>query len=433
MKSWNKMTLTGQILIAMGAGTALGVLLNIFAHDVSFVKNVIDGGIFVVVGKVFVRGLFMMVVPLVFVSLAMGVAKLGDIVTLGRIGAKTIGLYLITTAIAISIAILLATLIGPGEGAELTSSAEFSANDAPPFTQVLIDIIPGNPVAAMAEANMLQIIFFALLFGIGITLSGERGQHVLNFFTDLDGIIMQMVIIVMKVAPYGVFCLIAHTFYTEGIGIFLQLMKYFLVVVFAYIVHVTIVYNALLIIVGKLSPLRFFEKMRSVWVFAFSVASSNATIPMTLNTVINRLGVKNSVASFTIPLGATINMDGTSIMMGVATVFIANAYGIELTLIQFLMVIGTATLASIGTAGVPGVGLIMLAMVLKQVNLPVEGIGLIIGVDRLLDMMRTVVNISGDAAVTCIVAKSEKALDQSVYDDPDAGVIVPGESELPPV
>ncbi|SVD29199.1 uncharacterized protein METZ01_LOCUS382053, partial [marine metagenome] len=295
---------------------------------------------------------------------------------------------------------------------------DFKARAAPPLSQVLIDLVPSNPVAALANGEMLQIIVFALLLGVAITIAGNRGRHLLNVFTDLNAVIMQMVWIVVRIAPVGVFCLIARTFSTEGVEAFIPLAKYFVCVVLALTVHAIVTYSVLLKIVGGLSPIVFFRKMRAAQLFAFSTASSNATIPVTLESVQRRLGVDNSVSSFTVPFGATINMDGTAIMQGVATVFIAQVYGVDLSLGDFLAVIITATLASIGTAGVPGVGLIMLAMVLQQVGLPVEGIALIIGVDRLLDMMRTAVNITGDAAATCVIAKSEGCLNVDRYADP---------------
>jgi DAACS family dicarboxylate/amino acid:cation (Na+ or H+) symporter len=423
------MSLTTEILIAMIAGAILGLILNVTAADSAFVANFVTGGLFSVIGSIFIAALKMLVVPLVFVSLICGVTALGDIAQLGRIGLKALIFYLFTTAVAITIALSLAGLIDPGQGFVIgDGSATFTGKEAPPLGKVITDIVPANPVAAMADGNMLQIIVFAILLGIAMTLAGERGRHVLNLFTDFNAVMMKMVGIVMRIAPIGVFCLIAKTFATQGFDVILPLAGYFLTVVLALLVHGLGVFTLLLSFVGRLNPMMFFRKMRAAMVFAFSTASSNATIPVTLDTVENRLGVKNAVASFTVPLGATINMDGTAIMQGVATVFIANVYAVDLGVPEYLMVILTATLASIGTAGVPGVGLIMLSMVLVQVGLPVEGIALIIGVDRLLDMMRTAVNITGDSVATCLIAKSEKAFDSDRFNDPDAGTI---EGDLP--
>ncbi|HQT32255.1 MAG TPA: dicarboxylate/amino acid:cation symporter [Thiobacillus sp.] len=421
MKSMH--TLTRQIVLAMLAGIVLGSLLKLSGPPAWAQLYLLDG-VLGVVGTLFVSALKMMVVPLVFVSLVTGVTALSDLRTLGRMGARALALYLATTAIAVTIALSVAGVIDPGQGFDAgATSASFTARDAPPLTQMLTDLVPTNPVAAMAEGNMLQIIVFALLFGMAVTMSGQRGTHVLNLFTDLNVVIMHMVEWIMRLAPYGVFALITKTFATQGLDILLPLAAYFLTLTAALAIQMFGVYPLLLRGLAGLNPLTFLKKMRDPVAFAFSTASSGATIPVTLRTVEYRLGVKNSAASFTVPLGATINMDGTAMMQGVATVFIANVYGIDLSLTDYLLVVLTATLASVGTAAIPAVGLVTLTMVLDQVGLPVEGIALIIGVDRLLDMMRTVVNVTGDCAVSCIVAKSEQALDQSVYDDPDAGSV----------
>jgi DAACS family dicarboxylate/amino acid:cation (Na+ or H+) symporter len=360
----------------------------------------------------------------VFVSLVAGVTALSDLKALGRIGAKALALYLATTAIAVTIALMLAGAVGPGHGYEAgQGNAGFSPKQAPPLTQVLAEIVPTNPVAAMAEGNMLQVIVFALLFGVAVTMSGARGRHVLNFFNDLDVVIMHMVEWIMRLAPYGVFALIARTFATQGLELLLPLAAYFLTLTGALAIQLFVTYPLLLRLLASLNPLTFLKKLRDPAAFAFSTASSGATIPVTLRTVEYKMGVKNSIASFTVPLGATINMDGTAMMQGVATVFIANVYGVDLSATDYLLVVLTATLASVGTAAIPAVGLVTLAMVLGQVGLPVEGIALIIGVDRLLDMMRTTVNVSGDCAVSCIVAQSEQALDRAVFDDPAAGSV----------
>ena len=416
-------SLTRRIVLAMLAGIVLGSVLNLFGPP-SWAQLYLLDGLLGVVGTLFVSALKMMVVPLVFVSLVVGVTSLADLSALGRIGAKALALYLATTAIAVTIALAMAGLIGPGHGFDAgQTSTAFSGKDAPPFTQVLIDMVPTNPVAAMAEGNMLQIIMFALLFGMAVTMSGARGKHVLNLFTDLDVVIMHMVEWIMRLAPYGVFALIARTFATQGVDLLLPLAAYFLTLTAALAIQLFVTYPLLLSSLASLNPLTFLKKMRDPAAFAFSTASSGATIPVTLHTVEKKMGVNNSIASFSVPLGATINMDGTAMMPGVATVFIANVYGIDLALTDFLMVVLTATLASIGTAAIPAVGLVTLTMVLGQVGLPVEGIALIIGVDRLLDMMRTTVNVTGDCAVSCIVARSEQALDLAVFDDPHAGSV----------
>ncbi len=409
------MSFTQRILLAMVTGVIVGVFLNVVGPNFQAVSDFLVNGLFYVVGTIFIALLKLMVVPLVLVSLVCGVTALGDLRTLGRVGGKTLGLYLVTTAIAITFALTIANLVDPGQGFELAGEEySYEAREAPPLAEVIISMIPENPIRAMADGQMLQIIMFAMLLGFAITSAGERGKRVAALFTDMNEVILKMVLLVIKTAPIGVFALISRTFATQGIEIFRPLLGYCIAVVIGLLLHLLITYGLLLRASG-LSPIRFLIHMRAPMSFAFSTSSSSATIPVTLNTVETRLGVKNSIASFTIPLGATINMDGTAIMQGVATVFIANVYGVDLVLADYLAVILTATLASIGTAAVPSAGLIMLAMVLGQVGLPVEGIALIIGIDRLLDMLRTAVNVAGDAAVTCFVARSEGALDLETF------------------
>lgn len=427
-----KFSLTTRIIIGMVCGILLGSFLqwlmpnskdfviNLFLFELSVQHFLVDG-ILEIIGQIFMASLRMLVVPLVFVSLVCGVCSLQDTTKLGRIGGKAIGLYLVTTAIAISLAILVALIVGPGEGVGMTTSTSFSSREAPSLAQVIIQMFPTNPFESFAQGNMLQIIVFALLFGIAIALSGKAGERVASLFEDLSTVIMRLVTILMNLAPYGVFALLATLFTTVSLETFGNLIVYFLVVLVVLFSHALITYPIMLKLFTGLNPLRFLKKMRSAAIFAFSTASSNATIPVTLETATKKMGVKNSIASFTVPLGATINMDGTAIMQGVATVFIAQVFSQDLTLADYVTVVLTATLASIGTAGVPGVGLIMLAMVLDQVGLPVEGIALIIGVDRLLDMTRTAVNVTGDSMVSIIVAKSEGQFNDEMFLDENAG------------
>lgn len=423
-----KLTLTHKILFGLALGAAAGIALNVMSPPLEpkeieagvkplnpWVHAVFSNGVLHIIGQVFLAGLMVLVVPLVFVSLVCGTAVLDDIRRLGRMGLKTVGLYLFTTAVAISLALVAALMVKPGAGFELAGGEEYAPEKAPSLVQVVIDVFPRNPIQAMAEGHMLQIIVFAILFGVAMSLAGEAGRRLLAVFEDLNTVIMRLVWIIMEIAPYGVFALIARTFALQGFDAVAPLLKYFLLVLAVLFLHAMVTYPLMLKMLSGLSPRVFLRKMREVQVFAFSTASSGATLPVTLRITRDELGVKPSVGSFTVPLGATINMDGTAIMQGVATVFIAQAYAIDLTMTDYLMVILTATLASIGTAGVPGVGLVMLAMVLNQVGLPVEGIALILGVDRLLDMVRTAVNVTGDAAVTCIVAKSEGELDEAVF------------------
>lgn len=418
------MNLTAKVLVGMGLGMAVGLAINVLGLNApgSFINEYIVNGVFLVVGKMFVSALKMLVVPLVIFSLICGVCGIGDIRMLGRVGGKSFALYMMTTALAIATAITIASLFGIGKGMNQATEAEFTAKESPPLTQVLIDIIPSNPIRSMADGDMLPIIFFSILVGISMLLVGRKAKSFVEGAEVANEIMMKMVGIVMAVAPYAVFVLIAKAVSDLGIGLLASLAGYVGVLVGSLMFHLFITMMLVLKLFSGLSPAKFLKKIRNVQVFAFSTASSNATIPVTMRTVTERMGVNNSVASFTVPFGATINMDGTAIMQGVATVFIANVYGVELGLTGYLTVILMSVLASIGTAGVPGVGLIMLSMVFTQVGLPVEGIALVLGVDRLMDMIRTAVNVSGDATVSCIVANSEGKLEKTVFNDPDAGV-----------
>jgi len=324
------------------------------------------------------------------------------------------------------LALTLALIVDPGLRAadKDMPSPEFVGKDAPSIKETLVNIVPSNPIAAMAEGKMLQVILFAVLLGLAMSKTGESGRRVLKVFEDLNLIVMKLVTMLIQLAPYGVFCLMVTLGVTVGWSEITKLLAYFLTVVAALLLHMMLVYPLFLRFIAGVNPLIYLKKMREPMLVAFSSASSGATLPVTLRTVEHRVGVSNSVASFAVPLGATINMDGTAIMQGVATVFIAQFYGFMLGPQDYLLVILTASLASIGTAAVPGVGLIMLALVLGQVGLPLEGIGLIIGVDRILDMMRTAVNVTGDGMVATTVAKSENELDLQVFNDPEAGKMI---------
>ena len=414
------MQLSSRILLGMVLGIILGLILNSLGGAdpdktpiISwFVNNVFD-----VVGQVFVISLKLLVVPLVFFSLVCGSASMGEDVKMGQVALKTVSLYLMTTAIAVSLALTIAHIVDPGVGINTSEAANYVAKEAPSFKDVFIGIFPSNPFQAMVEGNMLQVIVFAILVGIAILQAGESGNKVLRGCQMISDVIMRMVSILMNLAPYGVFCLLAKLFTGQGFSAIVNLALYFGTIVFVLLLHASVVYTTIFTIFTRLNPVTLFKNMRPAMLFAFSTSSSNATMPITLNVAKNRVGAHNSIASFTVPLGATVNMDGTAIMQGIATVFIAQAYGLDLSMAEYFAVIATATLASIGTAGVPGVGLITLAMVLQQVGLPVEGIGLIIGVDRLLDMLRTVVNVSGDGMVTAVVANSEGRLDKTIFND----------------
>ncbi len=421
----HNMNLTAKVIIGMAIGIAVGLTINLMGLNAegSLINEYVVNGLFHVIGKMFVNALKMLVVPLVLFSLICGVCGIGDIKLLGRIGTKAFGLYMLTTTIAIATAIAIAGSIGIGKGMNATTTSEFSGKDAPALSQVIIDIIPTNPINAMSQGEMLSIIFFAILLGISILMVGKKARPIIDLAELLNEVMMKMVNIIMALAPYAVFCLIAKAMANLGMDLLGQLIGYVLVLIGILLFHLFVTLQIVLKIFSGLSPKIFLKKIRNAQVFAFSTSSSNATIPITLRTVTERMGVGNSVASFTVPFGATINMDGTAIMQGVATVFIANLYNIDLGVAGYLTVIMMSVFASIGTAGVPGVGLIMLSMVFAQVGLPMEGIGLILGVDRLLDMVRTAVNVSGDAVVSTIVAKSEGNLDIAIFNDPDAGTL----------
>ncbi|ANT60223.1 sodium:dicarboxylate symporter [Salipiger sp. CCB-MM3] len=419
-----KLSLTTKVMIGMGAGFALGVILNLL--QIGWINEHVVGGFFGMVGRMFVNALQMLVVPLVFFSLICGVAGIGDIRILGRVGGKSFGLYLLTTGTAIAVAIIIALVVAPGSGftIEGVDTSGVTGKDAPTVWETFAAIVPRNPVAAFASGEMLQIIFYTIILGMAALMLGERSTGFVDACEYMNELMMKVVEVVMAFAPYGVFCLIAKTFTEQGIGLFLPVITYVAVLVGALLLHLFVTLMLYLKVFSGLDPIMFMKKIRPAQIFAFSTASSNATIPVTLRAVTERMGVNNSVASFTVPFGATINMDGTAIMQGVATVFLANVYGIDLGVGGYLTVIGMAVLASIGTAGVPGVGMVMLTMVLGQVGLPIEGIALILGVDRLMDMIRTAVNITGDAVVTAIVAKTEGQIDMDVYRDPTAGVVI---------
>ena len=411
-----KLGLTSKILIGLFLGMLFGVILSKMPG--SYIKDtVLLGGIINVIGNGFTKAIKMMVVPLVFVSLVCGVSAMEDIKKLGRIGFKTMGFYLMTTAVAICISLALGVLLKPGAGLDLGTVASQSTTIAKnqSLSEIILNMIPSNPIEAFAKGEMLQIIFFAMLTGVSISLVGEKAKPLKRLFECANEVCMKMVSVIMMFAPFGVFALITNTFSTVGADAIGSLVKYILVVLLGLLLHVVLVYGGSLKVFTKVSFIGFVRKFSKVAAVTFSTASSNASVPVSLE-LMEEMGVSKSIRSFTIPMGATINMDGTAIMQGVAALFIAQVYGVHLGINDMLTIVLTATLASVGTAGVPGVGMIMLSMVLQSVGLPLEGIGLIMGVERIIDMFRTTVNVMGDNTCTLVVASSEKELEVTNID-----------------
>ena len=410
-----KLSLTNKIFISIFLGAIFGLFLKNIP-DGTIKNTVLLGGVLKILGDGFISAIKMLVVPLVFVSLVCGSSSMGDVKKLGRIGVKTIFFYLFTTAIAITVALGIGKLINPGMGLDMSNlvTVEPTIGESKSFVDVILSMIPSNPIQSLANGDMLQVILFSLLLGISMSMIGEKADPIRKVFESANEICMKMVNLVMTLAPYGVFALISNTFTSLGIDVIFSLVKYMIAVLIGLLIQALVVYIVLIKICSKLKLKPFLNKFKEIAGVAFSVSSSNAVLPLTIESM-EDLGVDSSVASFTLPLGATVNMDGTAIMQGVACIFIAQIYGIDLGIGSLLTIILTATLASIGTAGVPGVGLITLSMVLASVGLPVDGVGLIMGVDRILDMTRTIVNVMGDCACTLIVSNSEKELDINTY------------------
>lgn len=408
MENTKKMNLTTKIFIALILGVVTGLILHPMKEN-PMVEKYLLNFIFNFLGNGFVRAIRMVVVPLVLCSLVMGSAGIEDVTKLGRIGIKTLAFYLSTTAFAVVLALVGGNIINPGKGIQLENIATTAVKtpETKPFVDILLDMIPINPIEALATGNMLQIIVFAILLGVTLSLLGEKASNVKKLFEEGNSISLKLVELIMKLAPLGVYGLIAKTFTTLGYVALIPLFKYFIGVVIILFIHCLVTYQGILVLFGKYNPIKFFKGFAPTMMIGFSTASSSACLPSSLKTVQENFGVSKTISSFTIPLGNTINMDGTAVMQGIATIFIAQIYGKDLTMAHYISIILTATLASIGTAGVPGVGVIMLGMVLVQVGLPLEGIGLVMGIDRFVDMFRTMINITGDAVCTLVIAKTE--------------------------
>lgn len=406
---WTSMPLWKQIFIALTLGVVLGVALNQsgYGEYAASIKPI---------GDIFLNGIKMLIVPLIFVSLVSGVTSLRDMSTMGRLSIKTLSLYLGTTAIAIMIGLALAMIFKPGVGIDLGAAQAVTVAESPSLIATLVALVPANPVAAFAQGNVLQIIVFAILFGLAITLGGEAAKPVKKFMDSLAEVFYKFTGIIIAFAPYGVFALVTWVAGTYGLELLAPLAKVIGVVYLGCLIHAAVVYAGLIKFVAGLSPVRYVQGVIEPAIVAFSSTSSAGTLPVTMMSAERNLGVSRGVSSFVLPLGTTINMDGTALYQGVCALFIAQAYGIDLSLAQYATIVLTATLASIGTAGVPGAGLIMLSLVLTSVGLPLEGVAIIAGIDRILDMARTSLNVVGDCAVAVVVAKSEGQLDQTLYD-----------------
>lgn len=403
-----KLQLTTKIFIGLALGILLGIILQPNPDiAVKFVKPF---------GTLFLNLIKLVIVPLVFSSLVVGTCGMDDVRKLGRIGGKTVAYYMLTTAFAVTIGLILANLSNVGGGFSIPVDAKVEVAAAPNVIETLLNIIPSNPLKALVDGNMLQIIAFALIIGAGIIGIGEKGKVLFNFFDAMADVMYKIIAVIMEFAPIGVFALITPVVAQNGPGVLLPLLKLIVVVYAGCAIHALFTYSATVSLFAKVNPVKFFKGIAPAMVFAFTTASSSATLPISMKRSEENLGVPKSVTSFVLPLGATINMDGTAIYQGVCAFFIAQVYGIDLPISAQLTIILTATLASIGTAGVPGAGMIMLGMVLQSVGLPIEGIALIAGVDRILDMMRTMINITGDAACATIIAATEGELDRSVYE-----------------
>lgn len=403
------MPLWKQIFIALTLGLLLGITLNQTGHS-EYAASLKP------IGDLFLNGIKMLIVPLIFISLVGGVTSLRDLSTMGRLSVKTLLLYLGTTAVAIVIGLALAAVLQPGVGIDLGAAQAVAAADTPSLVATLVALVPANPVAAFAQGNVLQIIVFAILFGLAITLAGDSAKPVKVFMDALAEVFYKFTSIIISFAPYGVFALITWVAGTYGFELLAPLAKVIGAVYLGCLIHAVVVYAGLIKFVARLNPIRYIQGVIEPAIVAFSSTSSAGTLPITMMSAERNLGVSRGVSSFVLPLGTTINMDGTALYQGVCALFIAQAYGIDLSLAQYATIVLTATLASIGTAGVPGAGLIMLSLVLTSVGLPLEGVAIIAGIDRVLDMARTSVNVMGDCAVAVLVAKSEGQLDQDLYD-----------------
>ena len=395
----------------MVTGIVVGLLINNFFIPNQLIESILINQIFHTISSIFLILLKMIVLPLIFVSIISGIISINDVNTLGRLGIKTLTLYIFTTMIAITLALFISSFVNYNiEVIDAVNNTK-QVLAAEPSSNFILSIFPQNFFAALVDGNVIQVLSFAIFIGISASFIKNEIPEFVNLIDNLNKIFNKMVLIIISFTPIAVFALLAKTFSMEGLDVFIPLMKYFSIVVLVLLLHFTFTYSLILKVFSNLDIGTFYAKLKSLIIFTFSTSSSNASIPFTLDVVTNKYGVNKSLASFSVPLGATINMDGTAIMQGCATYFLAAYYGIELELVDFIVIILTATVASIGTAGIPSAGIIMLSLILTELGIPLEGITLLLGVDRLLDMMRTSVNVSGDTCISCVVAHSENLID----------------------
>ena len=409
------MSFTKKVLFSMVTGILIGVIINSFFLPSYFIESILINQVLHTISSLFLILLKMIVLPLIFVSIISGIISINDVNTLGRLGIKTLTLYVFTTMLAITLALFVSSFIDYNIE---TISLNNGIQNISPINQnsnFILNIFPDNFFSALVDGNVIQVLSFAIFIGISASYVKNEIPEFVSLINNLNKIFNKMVMIIISFTPIAVFSLLAKTFSTEGMDVFIPLIKYFSVVVLVLLLHFAFTYSLILKAFSSLSIQKFYSKLRALIIFTFSTSSSNASIPFTLNTVVNKYGVNKSFASFSIPLGATINMDGTAIMQGCATYFLAAYYGIDLVFSDFVLIILTATVASIGTAGIPSAGIIMLSLILTELGIPLEGITLLLGVDRLLDMMRTSVNVSGDTCISCVVAQSEKLIDVKKY------------------
>ena len=404
------MSFTKKIIVSMVLGIIFGVFINLIDISQSSTHSFIINGLDLV-SHLFLSALKLIIIPLIFFSIVCGIVSLSEDVSISRLGIKTISLYLVTTVIAISLGLLFASLISYEPVLITDLNSEINVKDM----QSENNFFPNNIFKSMVDGNIIHLLIFSILIGISASRIKEKIKTFIKYVHEFNEVINELVRIIISFTPLAVFCILSKTFATQGLDTLMPLMGYFMTVVAVLLLHFFITFSLLLKIFTRLDPIIFYRNIKDVLVFTFSTSSSSASIPFTLKTANEKCGVDKSISTFSIPLGATINMDGTAIMQGCATFFLASLYGIDLGINEILIIVITATIASIGTAGIPSAGIIMLTVIFTQIGIPLEGVTLLLGVDRLLDMMRTSVNVSGDLCISCIVASSENKLDHNTF------------------